>query len=123
MAVLHENDVKQLVNLYEAKIESFSNEILSLENENSRIHKFMHEESHRWYENKKKYEIKISKLTNEIANMKAGLGNLEKSMAEKLENERSALLITSQNLIRDAEIKNSNVKFYEDELRKLRVTM
>lgn len=83
----------------------------------------MHEESHRWYENKKKYEIKISKLTNEIANMKAGLGNLEKSMAEKLENERSALLITSQNLIRDAEIKNSNVKFYEDELRKLRVTM
>ena len=80
----------------------------------------MHEESYKWFENKKLYEIKISKLNTEVIGLKVGLGDLEKSMNEKIENQRSALLITSQNLIRDAELKSSNAKFYEDELRKLR---
>lgn len=44
--------------------------------------------------------------------LKAGFGTLEKDMNEKIENERSALLLTSQNLIRDAELKATNVKFH-----------
>ena len=46
----------------------------------------MHEEGHRWFENKKRYEIKISKLSTEIIGLKVGLGDLEKSMNEKIEN-------------------------------------
>lgn len=33
------------------------------------------------------------------------------------------MLLTSKSLIRGFEMKNSNVKFYEDELRKLRITI
>lgn len=40
-----------------------------------------------------------------------------------MDNERSALLLTSQSLIKGAELKNTNAKFYEEELRKLRLIM
>lgn len=33
------------------------------------------------------------------------------------------MLLTSKSLIRGVELKNTNVKFYEDELRKLRMTI
>ncbi len=33
------------------------------------------------------------------------------------------MLLTSKSLIRGVELKNTNVKFYEDELRKLRATI
>ena len=46
----------------------------------------MHEESYKWFENKKLYEIKISKLNTEVIGLKVGLGDLEKSMNEKIEN-------------------------------------
>jgi len=34
-------------------------------------------------------------------------------MKDKVENERSMMMITSQQSIKDNELKNSNVKFYE----------
>lgn len=83
----------------------------------------MHQETHRWYETKKTHEEAISKLNVEILRLRNGMGSMEKDMKERLENERSAMLLTSKSLIRGAELKNTNVKFYEEELRKLRQTI
>lgn len=45
---------------------------------------------------------------------------MEKDLKEKVENEKSMMMLTSRSLIKEAEIKNTNAKFYEEELRKLR---
>ena len=41
-------------------------------------------------------------------------------MKDKYENERSAIIMTSKSLIGDTDLKRTNIKFYEEELRKLR---
>ena len=69
---------------------------------------------------KKKYDITVSKLTARIIELKNGMDSIEKNMKDKLDNEKSMMMITSQQLLKDNEIKNENVKFYEEELRKLR---
>ena len=69
---------------------------------------------------KKKYDITVSKLTARIIELKNGMDSLEKNVKDKLENEKSMMMITSQQLLKEGEIKNENVKFYEEELRKLR---
>ena len=53
--------------------------------------------------------------------MSSGMGSMEKEMKDRFENERSAMLLTSQNLIKEVELKNTNSAFSEDELRKLRM--
>ena len=50
MAFLHENDLKELVKLYEIKIEGLNKEIINLEEDGTRHRKYMHEETHRWFE-------------------------------------------------------------------------
>ena len=69
---------------------------------------------------KKKYDITVSKLTARIIELKNGMDSLEKNVKDKLENEKSMMMITSQQLLKEGEIKNENVRFYEEELRKLR---
>ena len=44
---------------------------------------------------------------------------MESDMREKLQNEKSMLLLTSRNLIKDVETKTTNAKVYEIELAKL----
>ena len=48
------------------------------------------------------------------------MGTIESSMKEKLENEKSMMIFTSKNFIKQVEVKTANNKFYEEELRKLR---
>ena len=49
MAYLHENDLKELVKLYDTKIDGLNKEIVNLEEDGSRHRKYMHEETHRWF--------------------------------------------------------------------------
>lgn len=52
-----------------------------------------------------------------------GIHSLENDFKEKLENEKSLMLMTSRSFLKEAEVKNSNNKFLEEEIRKLRQLM
>lgn len=52
-----------------------------------------------------------------------GIHSLESDFKEKLENEKSLMLMTSRSFLKEAEVKNSNNKFLEEEIRKLRQLM
>ena len=69
---------------------------------------------------KKKYDMAISRLNTKVLQLRAGMNTMETELKDKLENERSIMLMTSKSFIKETELKNNNVKFYEEELRKLR---
>ena len=48
---------------------------------------------------------------------------MEGDFKDKLDNEKSLMLVTSKSFMKEAEAKNSNQKFYEEEIRKLRQLM
>jgi DNA repair exonuclease SbcCD ATPase subunit len=78
------------------------------------------EEKNKHYATKKKYDFAVSRLNEEVMMLKTGMNDIEKDWKEKLENEKSMMMLTSRSLIKEAELKNNNAKFYEEELRKLR---
>ena len=71
-------------------------------------------EAEKKFEMKKKYDITVSKLIGKIIELKNGMVNEEKEMKDKFDNEKSVMIIASQQLIKDNELKNTNVKFYEE---------
>ena len=55
--------------------------------------------------------------------LKLGMSIMEGDFKDKLDNEKSLMLVTSKSFMKEAEAKNSNQKFYEEEIRKLRQLM
>lgn len=52
-----------------------------------------------------------------------GMSNMENDFREKIENEKSLMLMTSRSFLKEAELKENNNKFLEEEVRKLRQLM
>ena len=61
---------------------------------------------------RKKYSIEVSKLNAKAIKLRSGLHAMETDFKEKIENERSMMLLTSQNMIKEVESKTSGNKFY-----------
>ena len=72
---------------------------------------------------KKKYDVAMAELNTKVMKMRLGLSNMEAEFKEKLDNEKSMMLMTSKSFIKDNEIKSTNNKFLEEEIRKLRQLM
>lgn len=72
---------------------------------------------------KQKHDITVSELNAKILKMRMGIHSLESDFKEKLENEKSLMLMTSRSFLKEAEVKNNNNKFLEEEIRKLRQLM
>ena len=86
MATLHDADIKELVNLYETKLEGLTTQLTRSEEEESRIRAQLHEEIHKKFEMKKKYDMAISRLNTKILQLKTGMSSMENEMKDKLEN-------------------------------------
>lgn len=72
---------------------------------------------------KQRHDITVSELNAKILKMRMGIHSLESDFKEKLENEKSLMLMTSRSFLKEAEVKNNNNKFLEEEIRKLRQLM
>ena len=72
------------------------------------------EEKSKHYSTKKKYDYTVSRLNEEVLILKTGMTDMEKDFKDKLEGEKSMMMLTSRSLIKQAEIKNTNIKFYEE---------
>ena len=55
--------------------------------------------------------------------LRMGMSNMENDFREKIENEKSLMLMTSRSFLKEAELKENNNKFLEEEVRKLRQLM
>lgn len=75
------------------------------------------------YESRKKYETAISELNSRLMKLRMGMSNMENDFREKIENEKSLMLMTSRSFLKEAELKENNNKFLEEEVRKLRQLM
>ena len=51
------------------------------------------------------------------------MSSMEAEFKEKLDNEKSVMLMTSRSFLKEAEFKDTNNKFLEEEIRKLRQLM
>ena len=52
-----------------------------------------------------------------------GMSSMETEFKEKLDNEKSVMMMTSRSFLKEAEFKDTNNKFLEEEIRKLRQLM
>ena len=77
LATLHENDLKNLKNLYELKLKQASSNILRLDDESSKLREFVNLLSAEKYEQKKKYDTAILNLNSRIKQMRSGMTSLE----------------------------------------------
>lgn len=114
LAALHENDLKNLKALYEMKLKHSSNHLVRLDEENSKLREFANLLSAEKYESKKKSEMTISSLTSRIMKMRMGMSTMENEFKEKLDNEKSIMMMTSRSFMKEAEVKTSNNKFLEE---------
>jgi hypothetical protein len=105
------------------KLKHSTEHSVRLEEEIAKLREFTNVLSHEKYELKKKHEIAISILNSKLMKMKMGMSSMESEFKEKLENEKSVMLMTSRSFIKEAEAKDNSNKFLEEEVRKLRQLM
>ena len=63
---------------------------------------------------KKRYENTISGLNSKILKMRMGFSSIETEYKEKMENEKSVMLMTSRSFMKEAEAKDNSNKFLEE---------
>ena len=62
MGVLHENDIQQLVKIYDTKIENLSRELRTIREDYEKMESDYIEEKNKHYTTKKKYDFTVSRL-------------------------------------------------------------
>ena len=78
MAVLHENDIQQLVKIYDAKIENLSRELKTIREDFEKMESDYITEKNNHYTTKKKYDFTVSRLNEEVLILKTGMTDMEK---------------------------------------------
>ena len=76
MGVLHENDIQQLVKVYEAKIDNLSRELKILREDHDKMENDYMNEKNNHYKTKKKYDYTVSRLNEEVLILKTGMAGM-----------------------------------------------
>lgn len=103
-----------MVRIYEAKIENLTNDMRRSREDCEKAEETLATERKKFYESKKKHDYRVARLNEDIMLLRTGMSDMEKDMKEKIDNEKSMMMLTSRSLIKEAEVKDSNVKFYEE---------
>lgn len=119
MAELHQGDISSLKAYYENQLRVQAETILALEREVKDCRDKIHKELQNENEMRKEFELEMSKEKTKNADLKVKLAALSVEMKEQLTSMTSKMELTSQTLLREAELKQKGQAFHDEEKRKL----
>lgn len=100
MSKLHQTDVSQVKELYEIKLKISIENMNRLDQDNRRLREKLTLEKNHRFEDRKDHEVEASMLKAKILKLKMGMGQIESDFKERLDGEKSLMLMTSRSIIK-----------------------
>lgn len=119
MAELHQGDIAALKSYYENQILVQAEHIAALQKQLEETRGKLHKELQSKNELRKEFEIELSKEKAKNADLKVRLAALNVEMKEQVTSMASKMSLTSQTLLREADLKLKGQAFLDEEKRKL----
>lgn len=116
----YEKDLREMVRIYENKIEILTAELRNYVSQNDRVRGMYEEEIERKITTKRAHEIEVTNLKNLIKKMRVEMRAVEDELNVKLESMRDQNVTLSMTMMKSMVEVKDKANFYEEENRKLR---